>query len=105
MTALILATCLAAAQAERPSVQEVLKEVGPTIKAIEGVVEVTVGGTAEEPRIMVRVSSEEAKAAVRQKIGAAANGYKFFLYVAPTAGPGQTVVAPVPPAEPPRTPP
>jgi hypothetical protein len=92
------------AQAERQSVQEVLKEVGPTIRALEGVIDVAVGGTADEPRIMVRVSSEEAKAAVGQKIGASAGGYKLFLYVAPP--PGQTVVAPpAPPAEAPKTPP
>src|SRR6185295_2309896 len=109
MTAFILGTTLAmaaAAQAERPSVQDVLKEIGPTIRAIEGVVEVSAGGTAEEPRIMVRVASEEAKATVRQKIGASASGYKFFLYMAPTSGAGQTVVTPTPPpAEPPKTPP
>lgn len=108
MTAFILGTTLAiaaAAQAERASVQEVLKEVGPTIRAIEGVVEVAAGGTAEEPRIMVRVANEEAKATVRQKIGGSAGGYKFFLYVAPTAGPGQTVVAPAAPAETPKAPP
>src|SRR5262245_63307751 len=94
MSALILATffALSTSQEARPSVQEVLKEQGPAIRALEGVVDVAVGGTAEDPRIMVRVSSEEAKAAVSQKIGAQAGGYKFYIYVARPAG--QTVVAP-----------
>jgi len=97
MSTLILATFLAisaSAQEPRPSVQEVLKEQGPAIRALEGVLDVAVGGTAEDPRIMVRVSSEEAKAAVSQKIGGHAGGYKFYIYVARPAG--QTVVAPTP---------
>jgi len=104
MAKLILGALLAfTSQDQRPSVQDVIKEVGPTIRALEGVIDVTAGGTPEEPRIMVRVASEEAKTAVREKIGAAASGYKFFLYVAPT--PGQTVVAPATPAEATKTPP
>lgn len=106
MAALIFGMLLAiaGAQEERPSVQDVLKEVGPAIRAIEGVVDVAVGGTAQDPRITVRVASEEAKASVGQKIGANAQGYKFFLYVSPP--PGQTVVAPSsPPAGEPKPPP
>src|SRR5262245_26164567 len=87
------------AQEQRPSVHDVIKEHGPTIRALEGVIDVAVGGTAEEPRIMVRVASEEAKAAVSRKIGGQASGYKFFVYVAPP--PGQTVVAPAPAPAPP----
>jgi hypothetical protein len=106
MSALILATFLAipaSPQDARPSVQEVLKEQGPAIRALEGVIDVAVGGTAEDPRIMVRVSSEEAKAAVSQKIGGHAGGYKFYIYVAGPAG--QTVVAPASSTETAKPPP
>jgi hypothetical protein len=106
MSALILVVSLALApslQEAKPSVQEVLKEQGPTIRALEGVIDVAVGGTAEDPRIMVRVSSDEAKTAVSQKIGAHAGGYKFYIYVAPPAG--QTVVAPATPTDTPKPPP
>lgn len=105
MTPLLLATLLASAtaQEERPSVQDVIKEVGPTIRAIEGVIDVAAGGTAEDPRILVRLASEEAKTSVSQKIGGNVRGYRFFFYVAPPAG--QTVVAPAIPPEATRPPP
>jgi hypothetical protein len=92
----------AGAQDQQRSIQEVLKEHGPTIRSLEGVVDVGVGGSSEEPRIVVRVSSEEAKAAVSRKIGGNVEGYKFFIYVA--AAPGQTVVSPAP-VDPPQKPP
>ena len=93
----------AGSQDQQRSIQEVLKEHGPTIRKLEGVVDVAVGGTAQEPRILVRVSSEEAKAAVSRKVGGNAEGYKFFIYVA--APPGQTVVSPTPVDPPPVKPP
>ena len=108
MSTLMLAVCLSISvppQEARPSVQDVLKEHGPAIRALDGVIDVAVGGTAEDPRIMVRVSSEEAKAAVSQKIGGQVGGYKFYIYVAPPAG--QTVVAPAttPPTDAAKPPP
>lgn len=106
MSTLILVVSLAlstSVQEARPSVQEILKEQGPTIRALEGVIDVAVGGTTEDPRIMVRVSSEEAKADVGRKIGGHAGGYKFFIYVARPAG--QTVVAPATPTDTPKPPP
>lgn len=102
----VLASLLAlpaAAQEERRSLEDVLKEHGPTIRNLEGVVTVAPGGTPQEPRILVRVSSEEAKTAVSKKIGGQVEGYKFFVYVA--APPGQTVVAPAPADPPTKTPP
>jgi hypothetical protein len=97
-----LAFLVALSQDPQRSIHEVVQEHGPTIRSMEGVIDVAVGGTAEEPRILVRVSSEEAKAAVRRNIGGHVEGYKFFVYAA--SPPGQTVVSPAaanPPVKPP----
>ncbi len=91
---LVLASLLTCAQDERRPLQEVLEEHGPAIRAFEGVVDVAAGGTAAEPRIVVRVSSDEAKAGVGRTFGASVGGYKLFVYVAAPAG--QTVESPVP---------
>ncbi len=87
------------AQEERRSVHDVLKEHGPAIRGMDGVLDVSAGGSAEEPRIMIRVSGDEARAAVRTKCGATVGGYKIFVYVSTQVDPKPE--PPKPPVDPP----
>ncbi len=80
------------AQEERPSVDEVLKKHKADIENMDGVVSVAAGGTEEDMRILVRVATKEARAAVMEKLGKTLEGYKVYVYVA--APVGQTAVAP-----------
>jgi hypothetical protein len=91
------------AQDDKPKAEEVVKKHEAALKAIEGVLDVSAGGTADDMRIMIRVNSNEAKAAVKKQVGEVLDGYKVYVYVG--APVGQTVATPVPekPREPERT--
>jgi len=83
------------AQDRRPGAEEVLKKHRGDLEKMDGVVSVTAGGTEEDVRIVVRVSSKEAREEVRKKLGETLGGYKVFVYVASRVGqtssdPGRT---------------
>lgn len=77
-----------------PGAEDVLKKHQEALKKIDGVVQVAVGGTADDKRILVRVASDEAKEAVRKAIGETLDGYKVHVYVSKPVG--TTAVDPKP---------
>ncbi len=89
------------AQEERPSAREALEKHGPALRETEGVLDVSAGGSAAEPRIAVRVASEEAKAAVRAKWGTAVGGVKLYVYVSTDVGQTEVEKKADPPPKPP----
>ena len=99
MIALLL---LAALQDERPSIHEVLEKHRERIFKVEGVLEVTTGGTPTAPMLVVKTRDAATAAGVRKEVGAELGGVKVFVFAVPKAPeaegapsePGKTEVKP-----------
>jgi hypothetical protein len=79
-------------------IHEVKYKYEKDLKAIKGVVEVTVGGVNGELKLIVRTTDEEARDAVRARFGETLEGYKLLILVSRAAAPAATPAAAPPPA-------
>jgi hypothetical protein len=103
MTGLVLLAALLAPQDEKPSIFEVVEKHRERLFAVEGVVDVTAGGTPSAPVLVVKARSAAVVPAVRRAIGAELGGVKVFVYAAPEPPAAEPAPPPPPPSEPGRT--
>lgn len=80
------ALLLIGAQDPEMSVQEVKYRYEKELLAIEGVRDVSIGGTSGNLRLIIHVENDDAREAVRSRFGEGLHGYKFLFMVSRFGG-------------------